>query len=215
MPIIKRDSLAKQVADELEQMIEREEFKVGEKIPPEPDLMEMFGVSRNTVREAIQGLTIAGILETKQGNGTFIRSNSRFQANMKKKYESVSLEDIREARSSIEATIAYLTASRYDEEDFVKITEAFKKRQELTEDLKENTKADIEFHMAIALACHNSILIDLYQSIATYLETHIIEKNIESSTHNEIEQLHTNLYEAIRDRRATEAAQIAHNIINI
>lgn len=215
MPIIKRDSLAKQVADELEQMIEREEFKVGEKIPPEPELMEMFGVSRNTVREAIQGLTIAGILETKQGNGTFIRSNSRFQANMKKKYESVSLEDIREARSSIEATIAYLTASRYDDEDFAKITEAYEKRQESTDDLKENTQADLAFHMAIALACHNSILIDLYQSIATYLETHIIEKNIEHEKHGEIELLHKNLYEALRDRRAQEAAQIAHNIINI
>ena len=215
MPIIKRESLAKQVADELEAMIEGGEFEVGDKIPTEPELMELFGVSRNTVREAIKGLTITGILETKQGNGTFIRSSSRFQANMKKKYESVSLEDIKEARGSIEATIAYLAALRYETKDFEVITEMFKNRQALTDNLRENTKADMEFHMAIAQACHNGILIDLYQSMASYLETHITEKHLDNGLHNEtVERLHKELYEALAHRQAEEAARVVHHIIN-
>ena len=50
--IIKRDSLSKQVSDKLESMIESGAYQVGERIPTEPELMEMFQVSRNTVREA-------------------------------------------------------------------------------------------------------------------------------------------------------------------
>lgn len=67
--IIKRDSLSKQVSDKLEAMIEAGTYRVGDRFPTEPELMEMFSVSRNTVREAVQSLTWAGLLDVKQGDG--------------------------------------------------------------------------------------------------------------------------------------------------
>lgn len=213
---IKRDSLAKQVSDELEAMIERNEYSVGDKIPTEPDLMEMFHVSRNTIREAIQGLTFAGILETKQGNGTFVKSSDRFQANMTHKYAEVSLDDIREARNCIEVTIAHLAALRYEDEDFDLITDAFNRRQNQSTNTKENTKADIDFHMAIAYACHNSILIDLYQSILSYLENQILEGRIgDRLTSDEIDLLHKKLYDSVISRSPEEAVLAAQNIVNL
>ena len=213
---IKRDSLAKQVSDELEAMIERGEYGVGDKIPTEPDLMEMFHVSRNTIREAIQGLTFAGILETKQGNGTFVQSNNRFQANMSQKYAEVSNDDIREARNSIEVTIAHLAAVRYEDRDHDLIKEAFNRRQNQTTDTKENTKADLDFHMAIAYACHNSILIDLYKSILSYMETQILERNLDTTlSSEEIDHLHKDLYDAVIGRNPEEAVLAAQKIVNI
>lgn len=213
---IKRDSLAKQVSDELEAMIERGEYEVGDKIPTEPDLMEMFHVSRNTIREAIQGLTFAGILETKQGNGTFVQSNNRFQANMSQKYAEVSIEDIREARNSIEVTIAHLAAVRYEDEDFDLITEAFNRRQNQNTSTKENTSADLDFHMAIAYACHNTILIDLYKSILSYLESQILERKLVTKlTAEEIDRMHQNLYEAVISRSPDQAVVAAQDIVNI
>lgn len=214
--IIRRESLSKQVSHELEKMIESGEYPVGSKIPPEPDLMQMFQVSRNTIREAIQGLTLAGLLETKQGNGTFVRSSNRFEANMKQKYEKVSIEDISEARKCIEITIAHLAALRCQESDIETITECFIKRKNLKVSDRENTKADIEFHMAIAKACHNIILIDLYQSISSYLESHIAERKLVSLlTTEEIDNLHEQLYNAIIQKNADAASIAAKNILDI
>lgn len=213
---IKRDSLSKQVSDQLEAMIANGEFQVGEKIPTETDLMELFQVSRNTIREAIRALTWNGILVVRQGDGTYVKSSSRFRANMNQRYDEVSLDDIREARKSIEVTIAHLAASRCTDEDLVVIKEKFEKRQNLKEDVKENTLADIEFHKAIALGCHNIILIDLYESISDYLEGHIIERTLDENADVEkIDALHEELYNAIRNHQPSLAAIAAQNIVNI
>ena len=213
---IKRDSLSKQVSDRLEKMIENGEFKIGEKIPTEPDLMEMFQVSRNTIREAIRALTWNGILVVRQGDGTYVRSSSRFNANMMKKYEQVSLNDIWEARNCFEVTIAHLAAMRRDDNDLEGIRDALKRRNELKEDAKENTLADIEFHKAVSKACHNHIIIDLYDSIADYLESQISQRNMQAEiSDEEIDQLHIDLYEAIEQADPIKAANAAHNILNI
>ena len=214
--LIKRESLSKQVSKELEKMISEGEYEVGSKIPTEPDLMEMFQVSRNTIREAIQGLTMAGLLETKQGNGTFVRASSRFEANMKLKYSEVSLDDISEARNCIEITIAHLAALRCQPEDVEMIEKYYNKRKNLQVDERENTKADIEFHIAIAKASHNLILIDIYQTISDYLESHILDRKLESQlSTQEIDQLHEDLFLAVIHNDANAATIAAKNILAI
>lgn len=213
---VKRDSLSKQVSDQLESMIESGEYRVGEKIPTEPELMQIFEVSRNTIREAIQSLTGSGILEVKQGDGTYVRSASRFHANMNQKYAQVSITDIAEARNCIEVTIAHLAAVRRREEDMDKITKAYLKRKELKAGCKENTKADMEFHMSIANACHNVILIDIYRSISDYLENHIAERNLDSQLDfAEIDTLHDQLFHAIIQGESELAATYAERIVKI
>ena len=213
---VKRTSLSKQVSDQLEAMIEAGEYEVGQKIPTEPELMQMFEVSRNTVREAVQSLTWSGILEVKQGAGTYVRSSSRFNANMKQKFETESLADLSEARNCIEVTIAHLAATRRKKSDIEKITTAYDKRRELKAGCKENTKADLEFHMAIADACHNSIMIDLYKTLYEYLESYIEERNLDDKLNiEEVERLHKGLYEAVVDGNSKEAAKHAKGIVEI
>ena len=214
--IIKRDSLSKQVSDKLESMIESGTYQVGERIPTEPELMEMFQVSRNTVREAVQSLTWAGILEVKQGDGTYVRSNNRFQANMTQRYSQVDLEDIRETRNCLEASIAHLAAQRRNQEDIAKIQAALLNRRAQTDDTKENTKADVDFHMVIANACHNTILIDVYKSLSAYLESQIAERNLASPLSQEqIDNLHEVLCSAIVDGDPDRAAFAVQKILEI
>ena len=214
--IVKRDSLSKQISDKLESMIDAGEYQVGERIPTEPELMEMFQVSRNTIREAVQSLTWVGILEIKQGDGTYVRSSNRFRANMKQKYAQVSLEDIKEARSCLEVTIAHLAAIRHEEADVDRIAKALQNRSSLSVSEKENTKADIDFHMAVAEASHNRILIDLYQSISDYLESHIAERNKESEcTAEQIDALHEQLYRAVVAGQPDQAATAVRHIVEI
>ena len=214
--IIKRDSLSKQVSDKLESMIESGAYQVGDRIPTEPELMDMFQVSRNTVREAVQSLTWAGILEVKQGDGTYVRSTNRFQANMNQRYSQVDLEDIRETRNCLEVSIAHLAAQRRNQEDIAKMEAALLKRREQTTDSKENTRADLDFHMVIANACHNTILIDVYKSLSAYLESQIAERNLASQlSQDQIDNLHEVLCRSIVDGDPDRAAFAVQKILEI
>ena len=214
--VIKRYSLSKQVADKLETMIINGDYKVGEKINSESELMAMFNVSRNTLREAIHSLTSAGVLDVRQGDGTYVRSNNRFSANMKLEYDKVELEDIKETRNALEITLASLAAKRRTDDDVVKIEDALNRRKELKEVAKENTRADMEFHLAIAEASHNKILIDLYLSIFDYLENLISEIQEETNLSAEkIDGLHESLFQAIKASDNNAARTCVQNILNI
>lgn len=213
---VKRYSLSRQVADQLEKLIEDGVYAVGEKIPTEPELTEMFSVSRNTLREAVQSLTAAGILVVKQGDGTYVRSNNRFHARMSMEYDQVSLDDILEARNALEITIAQLAAQRRSEEDLREIEDALHLRQKQTETEKENTAADMHFHITVSKACHNQILMDLYASVSTYTESHIAERQATTTLGtDEIDSLHEKLFVAIRDKEPETARICAQNILNI
>lgn len=213
---VKRYSLSKQVADQLEKMIEDGVYAVGEKIPTEPELTEMFSVSRNTLREAVQSLTAAGILVVKQGDGTYVRSNNRFHARMSLEYEQVSPEDILEARNALEITIAQLAAQRRTEDDLQRIEQTLHQRQMQAETERENTQADMQFHLAVSQACHNQILMNLYTSVSTYTESHIAERQASTALSiSEIDSLHEKLFAAIRDQKPEHARICAQNILNI
>ena len=213
--VVKRYSLSRQVADQLEHMIESGEYAVGSRIPTESALMAMFSVSRNTLREAIQSLTSAGVLIVRQGDGTYVRSNNRFNANMDREYARVSIQDIKETRNAMEQTIASLAAQRRTEEDMAAITAAFQKRSRLQVTAKENSRADMEFHMAIAQASHNQILYDLYRSISSYLESQIAElqaaDNVDMAV---LDRYHEELYYAILDKKSDSAVSSVQNILS-
>ena len=214
--LIKRESLSKQVSDRLEEMISSGEYAVGDKIPTEPELADMFQVSRNTIREAIQSLTWSGLLSVKQGDGTYVCSSDRFHANMEQKYQEVSLSDIKEARNCIEVTIAHLAAKRRTQEDICTIQEMLTKRETLQTDSKENTKADLDFHIAIAHASHNTILIDMYESISDYLKSQIEQQNrISKFSTAEIDQLHEDLFFSIQNQQPEEATSAVMKILNL
>ncbi len=70
--IIKRLSLADDVASRLQQKIQDGDFAIGEKLPTEPELMAVFGVGRSTIREAVRNLSNAGLVRVQQGLGTFV-----------------------------------------------------------------------------------------------------------------------------------------------
>ena len=213
---LRRESLSKQVSDQLEEMISNGSYNVGDKIPTEPELMKMFSVSRNTIREAIQSLTWTGLLTVRQGDGTYVNSTNRFNANMEQKYQQASLEDVCEARNCIEVTIAHLAAKRRTQEDIDTLTELLLRRKSLTTDIKENTRADIDFHIAIAHACHNQILTAMYDSIICYMENQITEKTLNTAYSNdEIDLLHEQLYQAIVDGSSKDAAHSTLKILEI
>ena len=212
---VKRYSLSKQVADALEARIEAGEYQVGQKIPTEIELMEMYNVSRNTIREAVQSLVSAGVLVVKQGDGTYVRSNNRFDANMSRKYMQVSEAEILEARNAIEIAIVQLAAKRRNAVDLEKIKEAYRVTTERGDNLDFYLNADLKFHIAIAEASHNKILTDLYKSMLVYIEKNIKEALNSLGDLREITKLHDELYHAILEGDSGKARRSVLSILNL
>ena len=213
---IKRYSLSEQVADKIEKMIEKGEYKINEKIPTEVELIEKFGVSRITIREAIKSLVSIGILEVYQGDGTYVRANNRFDATMNKVFNDANINEIIETRKTLEISITMKACERRTEKDLEKIYNALIKRQTSKDDEKENTIADIEFHMEIANASHNKLLVGLYKSLYSYLYVHILKSKSKADlTNEEIDKLHYDLYEAIKNKDLEKVHLVTKLITNI
>lgn len=213
---VKRYSLSHQVADRLEEMIESGKYSIGDKIPTEVELMELFNVSRNTVREAIHSLASSGILEVKQGDGTYVKFNNRFNGYMSLEYQQIPADEVKEVRKAFEMMIAQLSAEKRTDEEMKKIEEAFNCRKALNNNVKEDTLADINFHMAIAEACHNKLILDLYKSISVYIENHITKVQEKTDINmKKIDDLHEQLYLAIKNKNIKSASEYAGEILNI
>ncbi len=211
-----RISLPKQISIEIEKAIKKGAFKIGEKIPSEPDLVKTFEVSRNTIREAIQSLIQAGVLESRQGDGTYVVTTSRFEANILNRLNNSKISEVHEVRVSLEREIVKLAALRRTQSDVAEIKKTLENKNLTKGSFKENSEADLAFHLSIAKASHNSIFYDLYKSISEYICTSI-EKRLEI-THMEeelISQLHIELFEAISSQDSKKAEEVINKIFEI
>ena len=128
MQKIEKKSLPKQVASQIEKKIKNGEFKIGQKIPSEPELVKLLGVSRNSIREAIQSLILVGILDSKQGKGTYVLAKERFEADITTRLNIAQRNDILEVRRLVEVEIVKLAAQRRDEKDLYSIKKALEDR---------------------------------------------------------------------------------------
>ncbi|WP_285769506.1 FadR/GntR family transcriptional regulator [Peribacillus sp. SI8-4] len=210
-----RLSLVEQVVSQIETLIESGEWEIGSQIPPEMDLIKQFDVSRNTLREAIRSLVYAGLLITKQGKGTFVKSSSALGVAFQRRIQQSSLFETLEVRHALERQGAQLAAIRRDQEDIEKLRFHITACQKAAEakDIKAYEEADIQLHKSIMCSSHNALLIDLYE-------------HMEDSVHDSIHQLagmssdatlhlsiHCNLVEAIIDQDVNRAIDSVNGYI--
>lgn len=209
----KRSSLVEQVVLQIEALIESKTWPVGTRIPPEMELMEQFGVSRNTLREAIRAHVHAGILQTKQGSGTYVRARAVLGASFHKRLETSTLLETLEVRHALEREAAWLAAERHIEDEAAHIQKCLKACKEAA-DLHSFAEADIALHHAIIAASHNRILIDLYRSLADSLYASVHDLT-DMNLHTEADPgAHEALVQAIIERQPQKAAAIVSEDID-
>jgi DNA-binding FadR family transcriptional regulator len=209
-----RMSLSAQVLSEIEKLIKNGVWKVGEKIPAEPELVEQFGVSRNTLREAIQSLIHAGILEAKQGDGTYILTNSRLDAIIAKKLKSTDIIEILEVRSLIEKELAKKACQKASQEQIEELFKCLDRRNQVYEDQSEAVKVDMEFHLYIANIAGNTLLYDLYKSMYGHI-SNLIGIYFQETNYHKQDELHNGLYEAIKNRDEEKAIYVISTLIEM
>lgn len=204
-----RLTLVEQVAAQIQEKIETNEWQIGMRIPPEPELMEQLHVSRNTLREAIRALTYAGLLKTRQGDGTYVCSSSVLGAVIEKVIQHTDRLESLEVRYALEREAAALAALRRSEEDLEAIRSCLEKcRQAASEqDVKAYAHWDVEFHKTVMASAHNQLMSNLYNHISEAMHNTILEAA--ESEHPEVyQESHERLYQALvhQDRQQAEEA---------
>ncbi len=211
---IKPKRMSDQVFEQLKDLIFRGHLKPGERLMSERELAQNLGVSRPTVREAINKLVAMHLLEHRQGQGTFvIASESGADKNPLAAVingHDVSLMDLLEVRLGLECNAVSLAALRATEEDVREIEKSVQDMAAAFGEGNLGSDADITFHMAIAYATKNVVQIHIMKSLYDLL-FYGIKENLqhlyrEPLNPEKILHQHINILNAIRQRDPDEAA---------
>lgn len=173
----RRLSLTNQATEQLWAQIRSGEWEVGSRIPTEPELAEALGVGRNTVREAVRALTHVGVLERRQGSGTFVTARSELSGLVARWLAQADITEAYEVRRALEVEAARLAASRRTEADLGRLDAALAEMQDAwaagTRD--RYVEADAALHLAVVRSARNTVLGDLYADFGTALRSTISE----------------------------------------
>jgi DNA-binding FadR family transcriptional regulator len=173
--------LYRQIADQLRTLIERGEYAVGSRLPPERDLALQLGVSRPSVREALIALEVEGLVEGRMGSGIYVRTASA-PPSARRITAEAPLETIR-ARQVIEAELAAHAATHMKPAQVRGLREAITIMEGEVASGQMPTRGDRLFHTRLAEACDNSVLLrvvselfderhnPLFQQLGSHFET--------------------------------------------
>jgi DNA-binding FadR family transcriptional regulator len=214
LPTADRRSLVASAIDILRSRIRDGTWRVGDRIPAEAELAEALGVGRNTVREAIRVLSHSGMLEVRQGDGTYVR-RAVDPAETIQRINRASLRDHLEMQSILEAEAARFAARRRTDRDVevLKTSVALLGARSSGEDLEAYMQRDRAFHLAVAAAAHNQAIEELYRYFALSVHTHARAIRNDGELSEPSLEAHQAIVDAIVDQDEERAAIAARNIL--
>lgn len=204
--------LPEQIADKLREMIIQEEMKTGSKLPAEAELMNRFGVSRSTVREAVKILQTERIVDIRQGQGTFLCAMpglAQDPLGLRFADQDELIAQLLETRLLIEPGVAALAAQRRKEEDLSAMKVLLDKMDNAYLHGEDYTPYDAEFHSIVARCTGNDVvgrlLPTIHESIqAGYHHTQRVEGSYQRAS-----QCHLEMYRGIMEHDSERARQAA------
>ena len=219
VPKKKHRNLAQGVVEAFTNSIQAGTLKPGEKLPTESVIMEMHGVSRTVVREAISHLQAAGLVQTRHGIGTFVLEPQ--PANLRISSDTIrtigDVLSILELRISLETEAAWLAASRRSEEQVREMGAVLRRIQD-SQSRPGSVESDVAFHLLIAQATGNRYFVDILSDLGN---TIIPRARVNSAqlAHDDpavylerVNREHDDIYNAIlrKDAEAARAAMRTH-----
>ncbi|RDS91350.1 FadR/GntR family transcriptional regulator [Pseudomonas fluorescens] len=212
-PLIKR-SLVDQALEQLRWRISEGRWAIGERLPTEPELASELGISRNTVREAMRVLAFSGLIEIRQGDGSYLRSMTDPLGAMRA-LSHCTLEQAQETRQILEVEAVGLAAVRRTEADLTALHEALKASAVLYHgDLEAYISADLLFHKRLVDAAHNPALSELYQYFSAIVGAQLRQTLNLSPRRQAVFDLHIALLEAVEHQDPERAKSLCRQLIN-
>ncbi len=213
----KNGTTAEEVVTRLREMIQRGELASGDRLPPERDLAKLLGVSRPTLRAGIRSLSAVGILQSRQGAGTFVAEAEESPTldtsalRLMVALHGFTSDEMFEARLSLEMSIAALAAERATSEQMTQMAEEVAGMYASLDEPEQYLIHDMRFHQIIAAASNNRIMTALMNMVATIL----FESRKKTVKHaidlKESAQQHRNIYRAIREHNSEAARQTMYD----
>ena len=172
--IVRSSRLYEQIVQQVEESIHKSVLKPGDQLPPERELAQQFGVSRTAVREAVKALREKGLVEAYPGRGTFVTDGTGYSMRqsldrMLKVGQAEGSGFLAEVREILEPEIAALAAARADQEDLSSMREQVAVMDSARKDPDAFIEADLDFHLALAEAAANPLILSLIDSIVGLL----------------------------------------------
>lgn len=200
------DKLLKQILDK--------EFAVGDMLPSENQLCKIYGLSRGSVRGALQRLLAQNLVATRPGKGSYVISNSLEENILSKSVGQMDLSKheyryVVEFRKAIEFTCIELMSKYGQQEDFDRLREALERMEASVDDIEGYVQADYDFHMAITIGSHNPLFISIMNGCQDTLVKYfnemasISKKNLKQAGEN-----HRRIYNALIERNPEKVKAI-------
>ncbi len=210
----RRSALVDQVIAELRNQITSGEWPVGSRIPTEPELVEQLGVARNTVREAVRALAHNGLLDIRQGSGTYVVATSELAGVMLRRFADSDPEHVAELRGALETRAAALAALRRTEADLRQLEALLERRERAWDsgDAELFVEADATLHAAVVAAAHNEVMSEVYADLGGVVRG-FLRAGLGTELRPESWMDHSRLVDAIRagDSARAEAEAAGHN----
>ncbi|OKY26178.1 MULTISPECIES: FadR/GntR family transcriptional regulator [Thalassotalea] len=212
-------NLTQQLVHELGRSILKGKYKVGDKLPSEAELGEVYDISRNATREAVKMLTAKGLISSRPRKGIQVAEQNKWNLFdtdvlgwiLVGKPDLYMLRHFMQLRQPVEAQAAYLAAQYATAEDFENIEQALSNMQlaEVNNDAEATHHADVKFHKAVLNATKNPFFIQLENFIEIALQVNLRYTNrIKPVTELEY-QAHADLFAAIKNGEAAKAYEFA------
>ncbi|MGA7852234.1 MAG: FadR/GntR family transcriptional regulator [Candidatus Acidiferrales bacterium] len=215
--VVRSSRLYEQIVQQIEDSILKGTLKSGDQLPSERELALKFGVSRTAVREAVKALHEKGLVEAYSGRGTFITNGTseavRQSINLMLRIDQTDgSENLAEVRQILEPEIAAIAATRIQAQQIALMREAFSVMNNALKDPDAYIEADLDFHLALAEAAENPLILSLLDSIVGLLREQRIKIFFEEGGPERGQYHHARILAAIekRDAEASRAAMRDH-----
>lgn len=222
---VKSKKVSELIRDQLEDMIRSGDIQPGEKLDSVEKLSATFQVSRSAVREALSALRAVGLVKIRQGEGTFVNkfdfSSMVKPVGIKGVLSNKEKQDLFQVRKILEVGVASLAAENRSADHLAKIEEALSQmaKAEAGKDLGE--EADVRFHLALAEATENDLLMEMMQKLSdtlvmTMYESRKISLYAEKQTLKQLHYEHEQIYKAVeaQDKDKAHEAMMVH-LVNV
>ncbi|MHC6227168.1 FadR/GntR family transcriptional regulator [Pseudomonas sp. X10] len=213
MTLLIKRSLVEQAVEQLRERIAGGAWAVGQRLPTEPELATELGISRNTVREAMRVLAFSGLVEIRQGDGSYLRTAldplTAVQA-----LSQCTPEQARETRHILEAEAIGLAALRRTEEDLRGLREALRRSAgHFHGDLDAYIECDLMFHQRLIDAAHNPALSELYRYFSGVVAA-ALQRNMSTVPRCQaVFDLHEQILDAVEQRDPERAKALSRTLI--
>ncbi|MFA1711854.1 FadR/GntR family transcriptional regulator [Peribacillus frigoritolerans] len=218
---IKPKKIYEEVSDELYEMIRSGSLKPGEQLDSIQQLAENFQVGRPAIREALSALSSMGLIEIKQGEGTFVKTfdpaimNHPLSAALLMDQDNI--KHLLEVRKILESGTAEVAAKKRTEENLIELKDMLFNMEKVSDDEELSDKADISFHVAVANASQNELLITLMNHVSELMTEKMrdIRRGAlysEEMTLKQLYQQHVRIFDAIvaQDEDGARSAMLFH-----